>query len=185
VVPVRSRLSGVTDWWSEATWIDYGLAFLIVGAHVLIVEQTGHGDWLRWSDSAQRLTVYGTGAVVISIIGALSTIAVAVYLAAGGERARAVRLHYPSALRRNWRALIIATGLTAGLCLVAQALDTGKDPRSARFVFEFAMVVASLRFIRLVWLFNAMIRIADRDLTDRSRGPAPDLDDSWSRRIRT
>jgi hypothetical protein len=182
-VPVRSRLSGVTDWWSEATWIDYGLAFLVVGAHVLVVKQTGHGDWLRWSDSAQRLTVYGTGATVISIIGGLSTIAVAVYLAAGGERARAVRLHYPAALRRNWRALILATGLTAGLCLVAQAIDTGKDPHSARFVFEFAMAVAGLRFVRLVWLFNAMIRIADRDLTDAPRGPAPDLDDAWSRRV--
>jgi hypothetical protein len=180
---MRSRLSAVVGWWSEATWIDYGLAFLVVAAQVLVVRETGHGDWLRWVDSAQRLTVYGTGATVISIIGGLSTIAVAVYLAADGERARAVRRHYAVALRRNWRALLVGTGLTAGLCLVAQAFDTAKDPHSARFVFEFAMAVAALRFLRLVWLFNAMVSIADKDLTDAPRGPAPGLDDAWSSRV--
>ncbi len=141
-----SRLSSLVDWWSEAAWVGYGLTAVVVGVHLLVVTDTGHGDWLGWLASSQRLTVYGTGATVISIVGGLSAVAVSVYLAAGGERARAVRRHYSGALRRNWLALLLATGISAGLCLVAQTLDLAKDPHSARFLFEFAISLAVFRF---------------------------------------
>jgi hypothetical protein len=180
---VWSRLSSLVDWWSEAAWIDYALAAVAVGGHVLVVREAHHGDWLRWSTSSQRLNVYGTGATVISIVGGLSAIAVSVYLAAGGERARAVRRHYSVALRRNWHALLLGTGVAAGLCLVAQILDVTKDPHSARFVFEFAMALAVFRFLRLAWLFNAMVNIADKDLTDAPLEPAPALSDAWSSKM--
>ena len=178
---MESRRSSLVNWWSEVVRIDYVLAAVAVAIHVAVVEATGHGDWLRWSSSSQRLAIYGTGATVISIIGGLSAIAVAVYLAATGERARAVRRYFSSALRRNWLAILLGTGASAGLCLLAQVLDEPKDPHWARFIFEFAMALATFRFVRLAWLFNSMIKIADRDLTDLPRGKAPELSEAWSK----
>jgi hypothetical protein len=181
---VEPRRSSLLDWWSEATWIDYVLTAAIVGIHILVITKTGHGDWLKWISSGQRVTIYGTGATIVSIIGGLSAVAVSVYLAAAGERARAVRRYYSVPLRRNWLALLSATVISAGLCLVAQALDVGKDPHSARFIFEFAMALATFRFIRLIWIFNAMVTIADKDLAAVPREPAPDLSGAWSERLK-
>lgn len=179
-----SRRFSLVGWWSEAVWIDYILAVAVVGVHILIVKETGHGDWLRWSSSSQRLSVYGTGATVIAIIGGLSAIAVSVYLAAFGERARTVRRYFSHDLRRNWLALLLGTASSAALCLVAQTLDGPRDPHSARFVFELAMGLATFRFARLAWLFNSMIKIADRDLTDITRGKPPELSKVWSDRLK-
>ena len=175
-----SGLSSRAEWLAEATWSDYVIPALVVGGNAALAVEFQHADVLGWSSLSQRLAVYGTGATVISIVGGLSTVAVSVYLAAGGERARTVRLLHRDALRRNWLALVLGTGLAAALCLVAQAIDGAGGPHYARFVFEFAMVFAAMRFLRLAWLMNAMIRVSDADLTDQPLPPAPELQGTWS-----
>lgn len=172
----------VLRWASEHTTVDFLVAAVIVGAHAVIAVEKQHGDWLGWLQSGQRLSIYSTGATVIAVLGGLSAIALALYQSAGGTRAVAVRKHYGDEVRRNWRGLLIVAGLSSLLCLVAQAIDVAKDPHYGRFVFEFALVLASIRFIRLIWLFNNILQVADKDLTDRARPAPPELDPRWRER---
>lgn len=168
--------------WSEAVWWDYAIAFVPVAVHFWIVRASGHGDWLGWISSDQRVSVYGSAAGVVSAIGGLSSIAISIYLSSNGERLRAARLHYQSELRRNWKSLLVATALICMCCLIAQGLDHGSGPRWVRFAFEAAMALAVARFLRMLWLFDAMMRLNDRDQTDPAPGPAPQFDPHWSRR---
>lgn len=177
---VQWRPSDLIDRWSETLGVDYLVPLVVVGTHLTVVRMLSPGHLFSWPDLSQRLSVYSTGATIVSIIGGLSAIAISLYLAAAGDRARAVRRNYQDSLRRNWRSLLIGMGIAATLCLVAQAIDRAQTPDPAWFVFEAGMGLATLRFIRLVWLFNAVMRIIDRDVTDLPRAPTPEVDKSWT-----
>ncbi|MBT2442541.1 hypothetical protein J7E93_21015 [Streptomyces sp. ISL-36] len=172
----------VVDRWSETVWWDYLIALLLVSAHVLIVRVRGMGDWLSWIESEQRVSLYGSAAGVVSAIGGLSSIAISIYLSSNGERIRAVRRHYQDELRRNWKALIVATALVCMGCLTAQGLDDTTDSHSARFIFEASMALAVVRFLRMLWLLDQMMGLNDRDQSDPSPRPAPPFDPGWRQR---
>ncbi|KIF67170.1 hypothetical protein HY68_36395 [Streptomyces sp. AcH 505] len=176
--------AGIEDFWADHLRIDYLIAGTAVCAHVLAVRSTGSGDWLSWIDSSQRTDLYAATAGVVSAIGGLSAIAISIYTAANGERLRAVRLHHQRELRRSWRSLLQATALCCFLLLAALALDRNADPLSVRFVFEFTMVFASLRFARLIWLFDRIMQISDADLAEPQRVAAPTRDPNWVQRRR-
>jgi hypothetical protein len=169
----------IVDFWSEATWTDYAATALIVTAYFGATKLAHGGDWLRSISADQRLAVYGTGATIVSIVGGLSVIAITIYITANGDRVRAVRATYGDSMRRNWRALIIGLGLSALACLVAQAIDGDHDSASSRILFAAAMIFAAWRFLRLLWLFDALIGVMDKDLTDTGRLPAPKLGPAW------
>jgi hypothetical protein len=46
-------------------------------------------------------------------------------------------------------------------------------------LFVAAIVFAAWRFLRLLWLFDALIGVMDSDLTDTGRLPAPELGKAW------
>jgi hypothetical protein len=146
-----------------------------VSGHVVAVLIWGRGDWLSWIESDQRVSLYGTAAGVVSAIGGLSSIAISIYLSSNGERIRAVRRHYQSELRRNWKALLVATALICMGYLVAQGLDDKTDSHSARYVFEASMALALIRFLRMLWLLDRMMGINDRDQSDPPAQPAPPI----------
>ena len=177
---MSSESNRLVDYWSDATWLDYVITGAMVVPYFLVTSLLGHGDWLRQISVDQRLAVYGTGATIISIVGGLGAVAVTIYIAADGERARAVRASQNRYLRRNWRALFVGLGVSALACLAAQAIDVKHDAMSSRIVFVAAIVFAAWRFVRLVWLFDAMINVMDHDLTDIPRMPAPELGKAWS-----
>jgi hypothetical protein len=114
----------------------------------------------------------------------LSSIAISIYLSSNGERIRAVRRHYQSELRRNWKALLVATALICMGCLVAQGLDDKADSYSARFVFEASMALAFVRFLRMLWLLDRMMGINDLDQSDPPPRPASRYDPNWRQRPR-
>jgi len=172
----------LVDWWSEATWVDYALPVLLVGGHLTLVVTLSPGTAFNWPDAAQRLAVYNSGATIVSIIVGLSAVAIPIYLAADGYRARSVRRQRADPMRKNWRGLLSGMGLAAGLCLTAQIVDRPAQPLWAWFIFEIGIVVALAKFVRLVWLFDAVVKIVDSDLTDVPRLPAPDLDDAWRKK---
>ncbi|WP_331722844.1 hypothetical protein OG848_47750 (plasmid) [Streptomyces canus] len=172
----------IADRWAEHLWLDYLVAAGAVGAHVLVIRKSGSGDWLSWIDSSQRTDLYAAAAGTVSAIGGLSAIAISIYTAANGERLRAVRQHHQISLRRSWRSLLQGTALVCTLLLTALALDRNKDPLSARFVFEFAMVFAALRFARLIWLFDRMMSVSDADSTEPAPVTTPTRDPDWLRR---
>lgn len=170
-----ARFSG---WVSEHPSLDFALAAVLLADHVLVV-RAGHGDVLAWLTSSQRQAVYGAGATIVSILGGLAAIGLAQYNSATGERSAAVRRLYGQALRRNWRGILLVTGLTSALCVVALATDRNHDPASSRFVFEFAMLLWGIRFLRLVWLFDATLGMSDAEASDPGRAPAPDIHPKW------
>ncbi|MFC7018067.1 hypothetical protein ACFQMH_41595 [Streptomyces viridiviolaceus] len=172
----------IADRWAEHLWIDYLVAALIVGSHVLVIRTTGSADWLSWIDSSQRTDLYAAAAGVVSAIGGLSAIAISIYTAANGERLRAVRRNHQIGLRRSWRSLLCGTALVCTLVLSALSLDRDKDPVSARFIFEFAMAFAALRFSRLIWLFDRMMQISDADSAEPAPVATPVRDPDWLRR---
>ncbi|MET7780068.1 hypothetical protein ABZT28_30660 [Streptomyces sp. NPDC005388] len=172
----------IADRWAENLWIDYLVTAIVVCAHVLVVRKTGSGDWLSWIDSSQRTDLYAAAAGVVSAIGGLSAIAISIYTAANGERLRAVRRHHQTGLRRSWRSLLQSTALVCTLLLTALSLDRDKDPASARFIFEFAMAFAALRFARLIWLFDRMMHVSDADSAEPDPVATPVRDPDWLRR---
>jgi hypothetical protein len=171
--------SKTVDFWSEATWADYAATALMVGPYFAVTRIIHKGDWLRTISPDQKLAVYGTGATIVSIVGGLSVIAITIYITISGDRARAVRANHTRNLRRNWRALFVGLGLSALSCLAAQAIDVPHDPLSSRVLFVAAMVFAAWRFLRLLWLFDALVGVLDSDAIDPERVPAPELGKAW------
>lgn len=170
------------DRWSEAPWWDFAAAALAVAIHLIVVHAWGRGDWLKWADSGQRTSVYGTAAGVVSAIGGLSSIAISIYTASEGPRARSVRRNFPVELRRNWRSLLTGTALICFLCLIAQSMDDPRDLYHMRYVFEFAMLLAVARFLRMLWLFDAIMKISDRDASDPDPALPLVMDPNWAQR---
>ncbi len=166
-------------WVSEHPSVDFGVAAAVLGLHLLLA-RSGHGDVLAWIETDQRQALYGAGAGVVSIIGGLATVALAMYQAADGRRSRAIRRFYGVPLRKNWRGVLFVTGFAAVLCLVSLSLDRARDPLSARFVFEFAMMLWGVRLVRLIWLFDAFLKVMDTDAMDRPMPPAPGLGPRWT-----
>ncbi|MGW2898044.1 hypothetical protein ACWDAO_26485 [Streptomyces sp. NPDC001212] len=173
--------TSVEDRWAAVLWIDYLLATLALSAHIATIRITGSSDWLSWIESSQRTGLYAAAAGVVAAIGGLSAIAISLYTAANGERLRAVRAQHHKELRRSWRSLLQSTALCCLLLLTALSLDRDKDPHSARFVFEYAMAFAALRFARLIWLFDGMMRVIDADLTEPEAVGVPVRDPDWLR----
>ncbi|MGH8963767.1 MAG: hypothetical protein ACRDXB_00295 [Actinomycetes bacterium] len=174
----------IRGWISEHPSTEFVASGVVVAGHIALSVRFKDADWLSWVSSEQRVSIYGTGAAVIALLGGLCSIAVSVILSGEGERAKAVRRHYGSVLRRNWRGLILATFAASLLCLVAQTLD-GKDatgPTWGRWMFEYALVLAVLSLTRLVWLFDRLMAVFDQDLVDVPRGPAPGLRPRWRAR---
>ncbi|MFF4323715.1 hypothetical protein [Streptomyces sp. NPDC001568] len=177
--------TSIIDKWAERVWADYLVAVTVLGAHLLIVRASGSGDWLTWIGATQRTDMYAAATGAVSAIGGLSAIAIAIYTTANGARLRAVRRQRHGELRRTWRSLLQGTALTCALILAAFSLDRDKDPLSARFIFEFAIVFAALRFARFVWLFDRIMAISDADLVEESSTAAvPVRDPNWLERRR-
>ncbi|MFI5705518.1 hypothetical protein ACIA78_36455 [Streptomyces xanthochromogenes] len=172
----------IEDAWAERLWIDHLVAATAVGIHVLVIRLTGSGDWLQWIDSSQRTDLYAAAAGVVSAIGGLSAIAISIYTAANGERLRAVRRQHQGQLRRSWRSLLQGTAWCCLLLLAALSLDREHEPLSVRFLSEYALAFAALRYPRLIWLFDRMMQVSDMDLAEPERSPAPVRDPHWVRR---
>ncbi|WP_175408581.1 hypothetical protein [Streptomyces sp. TRM64462] len=172
----------IEDFWAGHLRLDYLIAGVALGSHILVIRSTGSGDWLSWIDSSQRTDLYAAAAGSVSAIGGLSAIAISLYTAANGDRLRAVRLRHHAELRRSWRSLLQATAICCLLLLTSLSLDRDADPLSARFVFEYAMAFAALRFARLIWLFDRVMGLSDADLTEPAPPAMPVRDPGWVQR---
>ncbi|MEH0532773.1 hypothetical protein SAMN06272781_0009 [Streptomyces sp. 1222.2] len=172
----------IEDAWAQHLWIDHVAAVAVVATHILVIRLTGSGDWLQWIDSSQRTDLYAAAAGVMSAIGGLSAIAISIYTAANAERLRTVRRQHQGQLRRSWRSLLQGTAWCCLALLAALSLDREHDPLSVRFLSEYALTFAALRYPRLIWLFDRMMQVSDMDLPEPERAPAPVRDPNWVRR---
>lgn len=169
--PRRPDVVGVL---SERPSLDYLGVAVPVLLHLFVVHYWKVGDGLDGTDLSQRLALYAAGGGAALGVGGVTSVAVGLYQALGGIRGDSVRQHAGEAVRRNWRALLVATGISPALALLAMALDrTVGDPLLPRFIFEGALLLTAARFTRLVWLFGSFMRIDDASRTDKPKPPPP------------
>ncbi|WP_242488692.1 hypothetical protein [Streptomyces sp. DSM 110735] len=155
--------------WRSRPAADWLLTAVVLGGHGLLVALTGRGDILGAPGREQRLTIYTTGATVVALVGSFVTAAIAQYASATGRRMRVLRTapHLASQFRRNWVSVLSATLLISGVCLLATALDTTEtDPGGVHWAVEGVLILGAVRAYRLLWLFNSVIQVTDRDLAD-------------------
>lgn len=165
------KVIDLKDWFADRPGLDYVVTLMIVGAHWAFIKWGKAGDVLIWLDSDRRADLYAQSAAVVATLGGLASIGLAIYQSASGDRTRAIRVLYGQELRRVWRSILVMAGMSSGLAFAAMSLDHIGDPLKARFLYEAAMTLAIVRFGRLVWVFDRILNIADRDLAD---GPRPE-----------
>jgi len=176
----ESACRRVTDWIVDRPSVDLLAAAVIVAGYALVALHFGHGAVLSWLTTDARATLYSTGATVVSVLGGLAAIATAVYQSAEGRRASAARTLYRDQLRRNWRAVLTATGVSALLCIVSLVMNREPTEVAATLVFGFGVALWTLRFARLIYLFDRLLSLADHDLSDVPVAEAPPFNPDWA-----
>jgi uncharacterized membrane protein len=150
--------------WSDWPSSDLLIAAFFVASHLFLVYVVEAGNILHWADQSQRLAVYAAGAGMMSLIAGFTGTAIAQYGSSSGPVVAAIRSAHGTAIRRNW--LNISGWLLVGtvLCLVAMSIDTKVSPRGSEWLFEIALTLAILKFVRLIFLFGMILSSLDQEL---------------------
>ncbi|MEU4834109.1 hypothetical protein [Streptosporangium sp. NPDC023615] len=161
--------------------IDVAIAAALIGSHLTVVLKYEHGDVIGWIKAENRHELYGIGAAVIAIIFGFAAAAVSHYATASGSRAHHAKAEFGAILRRQWMGTLVLPGLSAFACLLALALDLaeGGGPTIARWIFESAVILSLIKFIRAMYLFQVMLDVTDLDGIDQGRVPAPNISPAW------
>lgn len=180
----RSALVGIRDFWIDHRWLDAAVTLTIVGVYTLVTHHFGRFDVLAWLTPGDRRAMYSAFAVVVSLTGAMGGVAVSQLGSAKGERVLALKRHGGRELAKNWRSTYLGAFSCAMLALLALALDgsipaaQGHNAFVGRMCFDVAVVLASMKFLRLSVLFQPLIIATVLDDTEEPNAvaPAPTLD---------
>lgn len=160
---LANRLRRPLNVWSDHPTVDLALAGTLVGVHAWVVYQQDSGNVLAWASQGQRLAVYGAGATMITIIAGFIGTAIAQYGSSSGPVVTALRTAHGTAIRRNWLNITRWLLTCTVLCLVAMALDSPKTPRGSEWLFETALAIAVVKFVRLTFLFGLIMSSVDSE----------------------
>jgi hypothetical protein len=165
----RRAVVWVMNFWSDHPTFDMLLVVTLIGTHLLIVYRFDSGNVLHWTNQSQRLAVYAAGAGTMSLIAGFTGTAIAQYGSSSGPIVTALRSTHGAAIRRNW--LNISAWLLAGtvLCVIAMAIDATKSPRGSEWMFEVALAIAVLKFVRLMFLFGLILSSIDSEVERPTR----------------
>jgi hypothetical protein len=172
VSDVRSALRRLKDAWSEVPSIDWALAVMLVGGHFGITHWASWPGIMEGLTSDRRKDLYTTTASVSALVGGFGTAAIAQYASSHGRDMRELRRHFGSNLRRNWSSILTGMLITSAGCLLLLVLDRSKSAGYTAWMTEFLLTLGVARSIRLVWLFNMLINVSDRDALQPERSPA-------------
>ncbi|MBS1896965.1 MAG: hypothetical protein JSS88_06240 [Actinobacteria bacterium] len=165
-------LAYIRDFWIDRIWLDYIIAAGIVGAHLLALQWWPWVDIFAAASAPDRRAVYSAAAIVVSLLGSFSAVAIGQLSSAKGERADRLREAGGADLARNWRSVFRTAMLCALIGIVALLLDpsvppavTAANPQNPapeiiRWVFEAGLVLAIVRFVRLSALFVEVLEVA-------------------------
>ncbi|WP_157780375.1 hypothetical protein [Leifsonia xyli] len=172
----HSRLSQLRDFWLDHLWCDLVLGAVLATIHLLLVLIWPSMDVLGNAAPADRRAAYTSVAVVVSLLASFSAVAIGQLSSAKGARADALRNQGGVMLAKNWRSIFWAGLATAGVSIAALLLDPSRHTNSAvpvvvRWVFEFALLVAVVKFARLSTLFNEVLSIAALSAADEDETP--------------
>lgn len=178
-------LGNIYDWWIDHRWADLLVTGATVGAYGLIVWKTGRFDVLDWLTPGDRRGLYGAFAVVVSLTGAMSGVAVSQLASAKGPRAMALKKFGGNELARSWRSIYSGAMAAALLAVLALALDGTQAPPQAgynavvaQWSFLVGLVLGVVKFGRLTALFQPVITSSVKDDAESGQveeGPAPEL----------
>jgi len=184
---LHEKVDPVRDYWLNNLWTDLAIAATLVGAHLVLVAQLPVLDVLGNSAPADRRAAYSSVAVVVSLLGSFSAVAIGQLSAAKGARADSLRDQGGTTLAKNWRSIFLAGLGTAGISILALLVDPSRHtlswwPVVIRWVFEFALLVAVVKFFRLSVLFYEVLAIATlsaKEGDDKPLGPAVTASKRW------
>jgi hypothetical protein len=169
---MRAALRRLSDFWSEHPQTDWVLALVLIGCHALSQVTLSHEtlDLARLS-AERRKDLYTTTASVAALVGGFGTAAIAQYASASGRGILQLRRWFGDKLRRNWSSILTSMLAVSGGCLLALIVDSSTRIGLSIWLFETLLGLGVFRALRLVWLFNLLIRFADRDALDTPRSP--------------
>jgi hypothetical protein len=167
-----SALRRLKDAWSEAPSLDWALAIVVAGGHFSIAHWTSWPGIMDGLTSDRRKDLYTTVASVSALVGGFGTAAIAQYASSHGQDMRALRRHFGSSLRKNWSSVLAGMLIISAGCLLLLLLDRSKSAGYTGWLTEFLLALGAARSVRLIWLFNMLIGVSDRDALQPERSPA-------------
>lgn len=184
-MPVVAR---ARRFWIDHLWVDLLLATLFVGVHIALVFAVPVADLLGQALPGDRRNVYTSTAVVVSLLSSFSGVAIGQLGSAGGLRAKALREQAGEALSKNWGSIFRSGLLATLIALIALLLDpsihvVGLVPVITRWVFEFALLLALVKFMRLSALFSEVLTVKSKSEAEddgkEELAEAPQLGPRW------
>lgn len=169
---VRSVVRRYKDVWSEVPGVDWALAMLLVGVLFGVTHWTSWPGIIDGLTADRRKDLYTTVASVSALVGGFGTAAIAQYASSHGRDMRELRRRFGSSLRKNWSSILTGMLLTSAGCLLLLVLDRSKPAGYTEWITQFVLAFGAARSIRLVWLFNMLISVSDRDALQPERSPA-------------
>lgn len=166
-----SALRRLKDAWSEVPSLDWALAIIVAGGHF------GIAHWVSWPGVVDGLTsdrrkdLYTTAASVSALVGGFGTAAIAQYASSHGRDMRELRRRFGSSLRKNWSSILTGMLIVSAGCLLLLLIDRSKSAGCTGWITEFILTLGVARSIRLIWLFNMLIGVSDRDALQPERSP--------------
>ncbi|MFD3334100.1 hypothetical protein ACFWV1_15845 [Streptomyces sp. NPDC058700] len=145
---------------------------LVVGAHVFISRAASESHVLQGVVADRRKDIYTTVASISALVGGFATAAIAQYASSNGRDMRELRRRFGRSLRRNWSSILSGMLLLSAGCLFLLVIDKSKSIGEYGWLAEALLVLGAARAVRLVWLFNMLINVSDRDAVEPERSPA-------------
>ncbi|WP_143459206.1 hypothetical protein [Leifsonia sp. ALI-44-B] len=185
---LKAMSSGIRDFWLDHIWTDLVIAGALVTIHLLCVGTWSQVDILGAALPADRRSVYSATAIVVSLLGSFTGIAIGQLSSAKGNRADALRSQGADILARNWRSVFRAAMLSALVAIIALLLDPSKSPEgwlpvAVRWAFELTLLIAVVKFVRLSSLFFEVLMVAAKSAEDdkpNKLAPAPEVSKYWA-----
>lgn len=162
----------IKDLWSETPTVDWLIVALVVGGHVVFSHWGSGSNLLQSVVADRRKDVYMTVASVSALVGGFGTAAIAQYASSHGRDMRELRRRFGRSLRRNWSSILSGMLILSAGCLALLILDGAKSVGVYGWFAEAFLVLGAARAVRLVWLFNMLINVSDRDALEPERSPA-------------
>ncbi|MEU6592670.1 hypothetical protein ABZ923_26155 [Streptomyces sp. NPDC046881] len=162
----------IRDLWGERPAVDWLMALALLAGHLIYCHAANTDAFFVSITPDRRKDIYTTAASASALIGGFGTAAISQYATASGRRMLEIRRRFGASLRRNWGGILSSMLIITGICLLALMLDSQKNPGLTGWLVEVALLLGTMRAVRLIWLFGMLIDVADQDVTEPRRSPA-------------
>jgi hypothetical protein len=154
-------------------FIDFILAASIAASHLGVSMLYARIDVMSSMALESRVALYAAGAGVMALIAGFAGMAIALYGSSSGGLVEAIRRKHGKTIRKNWISISVWLLISATIFLLCIILDQDKEANYTRWIFGAVMVLAVLKFLRLVSIFNLILLAGDRQIEDFPLSSAP------------